>query len=91
MRVVIFKESGVLVGQCLDHDICTSARDLDELRSRLGGLVEIEMAEVGTSIPPAPKMFHDMWENAGLGERQELLGPEFEAAIFDDLENLYED
>ncbi len=69
IRVLVFKEGDLWVAQCLEYDIGAQARDLDALNIRLCAAVKAEAAEslerngeMFKGIPPAPQMFHDMWE-----------------------------
>lgn len=68
-RVIIFKEDGVFIAQCLEHDISAFAPDRKTLRKRFEGLFAFERnlsiergGEPFAGINPAPKRFHDMWE-----------------------------
>ena len=65
LRIVILREDGVLVAQCLEYDICTQAKDLDTLKDRMNCLIDLELAE-GQPIDQAPKRFHKMWDQAFL-------------------------
>ena len=68
-RVLIFEEKGILIAQCLEHDICAFAGDLETLHTRFTGLFAFEhnlSIERGgapfAGIDPAPQRFHDMWD-----------------------------
>jgi len=64
LRIVIYAEDGLLVAQCLEYDICTQAKDRNGLLERMNDLIGVEMEEMertGQNIPPAPKPFHDLW------------------------------
>lgn len=71
LRILIIKEGDMLVGQCLEHDICAQASSLGELQRRMDVLFDAE-ARLGRNttgqdfghIGPAPQEFHDMWESA---------------------------
>jgi hypothetical protein len=71
LRVVVFQEDGLWVGQCLEHDITSRAISLPALRE------EIELAVCATvaiaqelgrepfeGIARAPQRFWDMFEHA---------------------------
>jgi hypothetical protein len=60
IRVIAFKEGDFWVAQCLEHDICAQAPDLDALRSRM----EIAIASEAPlhNLPKAPEHFFKMWE-----------------------------
>jgi hypothetical protein len=72
LRVVVFAERGMWVGQCLEYDICSQASSLLSLRNRMRALiwVEREFGDVEADGPfygiqPAPMHFNEMW-NQGL-------------------------
>jgi hypothetical protein len=68
IRVIAFQEGEHWVAQCLEHDICAIAHDLETLKYRVEVAVEAERLlcqEKGTdldSLPEAPKYFFDKWE-----------------------------
>jgi hypothetical protein len=68
IRVIVFKDDDHWVAQCLEHDICAIATDLETLQYRLEVTVEAERAlcqEKGLdldSLPAAPKYFFEKWE-----------------------------
>ena len=69
-RVVIFKDGGAYVAQCLEYDICAQAADLNTVRSRMEATMNAEVhdaQEAGKKpfegIDRAPQRFFDMWEN----------------------------
>ena len=71
MRVVIYKDEGLWIAQALEHDICAQAEDLKTVRTRLQltAHAERQHAEANGKKPfdgidPAPKHFHDMWDQA---------------------------
>jgi hypothetical protein len=92
IRVIVFMDGDQWVAQCLEHDICAQAADLEELRSRIGATIEAE-AEYSKrngkkpfeGIEPAPKHYHEMWErrsdfsSASAGETD--AGPSVELAL----------
>ena len=66
-RVVIFKGESEWLAQCLEHDICVQAFDLDSLRARFESAIQAEAelhSDVGglSAIPPAPEHFVKMWD-----------------------------
>ena len=64
LRVVVYKEDGMFVAQCLEYDICAQAPDKDLLRERMDCLLECEMTEMektGQHLDAAPERFHNMW------------------------------
>jgi len=67
LRIIVLNEGDVLVAQCLEYDICTSATDMDSLQNRMNGLIECELDytnKTGQEIDPAPERFHNMWDKA---------------------------
>jgi hypothetical protein len=71
VRVVIFKDAGYFVAQCLEHDIGAQASSLDVLRGRFAATFEAErtesLARTGEEfggIGPAPQMYFDLWEKS---------------------------
>ena len=70
IRVIIFREGDFWVAQCLEYDIGTQAKDLDELQAQFELTFRVELkesvernGEAFKGIPPAPPHFHKMWEN----------------------------
>ena len=73
LRVIVFREDGMYVAQCLEHDISTQAVDIDTLLDRLELTVEAEceMARERAEKPfeniaPAPNYFHGLWEKGSV-------------------------
>jgi hypothetical protein len=68
IRVVVFKEDDKWIAQCLEHDICTVADDLDTLQCRLDVAIEAEIdlcrseGRDLSSLPAAPEHFFSLWE-----------------------------
>ena len=69
IRVIVFKDEGLWVAQCLEYDIGAQADDLDALSDRLLVTLKAEInesverhGEPFAGIPPAPKRFHLMWD-----------------------------
>lgn len=65
LRIVIFKEDGLYIAQCLDYDICAQAETITDLQSNMDHLIELELGEMKESnqeLDPAPERFHNMWE-----------------------------
>lgn len=67
-RVVVFNDEGTFVAQCLEHDICAFAPDLETLRGRFLDVFYIEAnmgindgTEPFSGIDPAPQKFQNMW------------------------------
>ncbi|MEO1721342.1 MAG: hypothetical protein AAFR84_02935 [Pseudomonadota bacterium] len=78
LRILVIREAEMLVAQCLEYDICTQAKDLNELKERMDVLIDLECEESTErsgkpfgDIDPAPQYFHDMWDAAIAFERGE--------------------
>lgn len=63
LRIIVLKSEHMLVGQCLEYDICTQAPDFDTLKDRMDCLISVEL-ESGQAIDEAPERFHKMWDHA---------------------------
>jgi hypothetical protein len=63
LRVVVFKEDGKFVAQCLEYDICTQADSMAVLQDRMSCLIEAELS-CQQDIDAAPERFHKMWDQA---------------------------
>lgn len=69
MRVIVFKDDGQWVAQCLEHDIGAQGPDVDTLMTRLEVVLKAECKasldkgqEAFAGIDPAPARFQQMWE-----------------------------
>lgn len=69
VRVIAFQECDQWVAQCLEHDICAQAADLDTLFARVEATLAAEysaLREAGkdglNALPAAPEHFFRMWE-----------------------------
>lgn len=63
LRIVVFKDEGMYVAQCLEYDVCTQGSDIETLKARMDCLLELELSE-GLPIDEAPETFHKMWASA---------------------------
>ncbi len=62
LRILIYKEDDLFVGQCLEHDLCVQSKDLDEIRRLMAHQVEFYEHNGGlSSVPPAPTEYEDDW------------------------------
>jgi hypothetical protein len=62
LRILIYRDDELFVGQCLEHDICVQSRDLDDIRRLMGHQVEFHEGQGGLSkVPPAPPEFEKAW------------------------------
>ena len=65
LRIVLYREDDLWIGQCLEHDIRAQASNVKELENRLVATVEAHKEQGGLAdIGPAPKVFFDMWEDS---------------------------
>jgi hypothetical protein len=66
LRVLVFHEEDSWIAQCLEHDVCVQAPDLDQLQSRLETAIFLELGEgnPSTSIGHAPPAYFEMWDRA---------------------------
>lgn len=68
VRVVIINDGGQWIAQCLEHDICAMANNLDTLQSRLEVAIEAELELCKSegrdlsSLPKAPEHFFMLWD-----------------------------
>lgn len=63
LRVLVMREDGMFVAQCLEHDICTQAPTIEILQERMDCLIQIEL-DASPTLDQAPERFHKMWEMA---------------------------
>ena len=62
LRVLIFQKDGIYIAQCLEKDIGTQGKDMNELLSRLLSTVLAEVPYM-ERIGKAPQKFFDMWDD----------------------------
>ena len=69
IRVVVIREDGQFVAQCLEYDIAAQADDLEILQVRLAMTLRAEQAARNGSgsspfpgLKPAPPHFHSLWD-----------------------------
>jgi hypothetical protein len=60
LRIVTFKEGDIWVAQCLEHDVCVQAGDLDSLRTRMEMAIQAESPL--EKLPQAPAHFFELWD-----------------------------
>ena len=60
VRIITFKEGENWIAQCLEHDVCVQASDLDTLRSRMEVALQAEAPL--ENLSKAPDHFFDLWE-----------------------------
>ncbi len=65
LRILVTHEEDMLVAQCLEHDICVQASDMETLQRRFEATIEAE-CDGGDldAIPPAPEELRQKWDEA---------------------------
>ncbi len=67
LRIVLYREDDLWIGQCLEHDIRAQATGIEELENRLVATIEAHKKQSGDDlddISPAPDVFFDMWDRS---------------------------
>ena len=71
VRVLIFREGGAYIAQCLEYDISAFAPDKETLKRRFVNVFGMERnisldrgGAPFVGIGTAPQHFHDMWKQA---------------------------
>lgn len=74
IRAVAFQRDGKWIAQCLEYDLCTSARTQNELARRLAAQLRLQLAldrargaEPFQDLPRAPQRFWDMYLSSAPG------------------------
>lgn len=69
IRIVVYREQGMWVSQCLEYDIRAQAENFEELLTHTEIVIEATRQDSierhGTAfayVEPAPQHFHDLWE-----------------------------
>lgn len=69
LRIIAFSECNQWVAQCLEHDVCVQAPDLDTLRDRMEATLFAENESLRAAgkggldaLPSAPDHFFRLWE-----------------------------
>src|SRR6476660_9933769 len=82
IRAVVFQESGRWVAQCLEYDLCTSARDRRELTRKPASQLRLQIIldlakgnEPFQSVPRAPQRFWDLYSSSTPQETVRVRGP----------------
>lgn len=80
IRVIAFKDGDQWVAQCLEHDVCAQADDLDTLRRRIE--IALEAESPLANLPAAPQHFHNMWDRkSGFNKSGTTDGVGYEMAL----------
>lgn len=80
IRIVTFKEGEIWVAQCLEHDVCAQAADLDTVRGRIEMALQAESPL--DNLPQAPAHFFELWDRkSGFQKVGKSDGVEYEMAL----------
>jgi len=80
IRIVAFKEGDIWVAQCLEHDVCAQASDLDTVRARIE--VAIHAEDNLMDLPKAPDRFFALWDQKSDFQRSgQSAGVDYEMAL----------
>lgn len=82
MRAIVSRENGRWVAQCLEYDLCTSARDRRELTRKLAPRLRLQMTinflkgnKPFQDLPRAPQKFWEMYSGSTPQEMLRIRGP----------------
>ena len=71
IHVVVFEDRGWWVAQCLEHDLCTSSKDLKDLPRQIASQLRLQMTldrrggrQPFEGLPRAPQKFWDLYQQA---------------------------
>lgn len=71
IRAVVFQDRGWWVAQCLEYDLCTSAKDRKELTRKLASQLRLQMIldlnrgkRPFQDLPRAPQRFWEMYSGS---------------------------
>jgi len=81
IRAVVFQEGGRWIAQCLEYDLCTSARSRRELTRALASQLRLQIIldlakgnEPFQGLPRAPQRFWDMYSSGTPDETVRVRG-----------------
>ena len=65
LRVIVWKEENLFIGQGLERDLCVQGADLNDIQRRMDLQIRILGLEPGglAAVPEAPKALQDLWES----------------------------
>lgn len=78
LRIVVFKQEDMYVAQCLEHDLMVQGDDMETVQRRFEDTLDLE-GNAFVSLPPAPAIFHTLWE-AGLSLESKVENAEMRLA-----------
>lgn len=71
IHVVVFEDRGWWVAQCLEYDLCTSSKELEDLPKQIASQLRLQVAldrkkgrEPFEGLPRSPQKFWDLYEQA---------------------------
>lgn len=77
VRAVVFRDEDLWIAQCLEYDLATQGRTLEQLRERVKRLLLVRMAvsqkerrKPFGGLPKGPQEFWELWESAEALETQ---------------------
>ena len=65
LRILIYKEDNLFVGQCLELDICVQSTEIDDIRRYIENqlsFISQNRTDGLDGYPPAPDEFFDAWD-----------------------------
>src|SRR5947209_10023256 len=81
IRAVVFQEGGRWIAQCLEYDLCTSAKDRRELTRKLSSQLRLQMMldlakgkRPFQDLPRAPRRFWEMYSSSTPEEVVQIRG-----------------
>jgi len=81
ITAVAFQEHGLWIAQCLEHDLCTSAKNYSDLGRKLASQLRLQIyldrkrgKEPLQDIPRAPQKFWNMYSSGAPAEDVEIRG-----------------
>jgi hypothetical protein len=84
IRALVFQEGGRWVAQCLEYDLCTSAKDRHELSRKLASQLRLQIMldlakgnEPFQGLPRAPQKFWDLYSHGTPEEVVQIRGSWF--------------
>jgi hypothetical protein len=71
IHVVVFEDRGWWVAQCLEHDLCTSSKNLNDLPRQIASQLSLQVAldrrrgrQPFEGLPRSPQKFWDLYDRA---------------------------
>lgn len=82
IRAVVFQEEDGWIAQCLEYDLCTSAKDRKELTRKLASQLRLQIVldlakgkKPFQDLPRAPQRFWEMYSGNTPDELVQIRGP----------------